>query len=68
MLTAPWTTPVPLRTLLSVARFLGLMGWLCLQLDMATALLASVARRLAVDDTFHWISANMAGLLATELP
>jgi uncharacterized protein len=40
-------------TLLSVALVLGLMGWLNIQLDMATALVASVALGLSVDDTFH---------------
>jgi uncharacterized protein len=42
-----------LPTLLSVALVLGLMGWLMIQLDMATALVASVALGLSVDDTFH---------------
>jgi predicted RND superfamily exporter protein len=42
-----------LPTLLSVALVLGLMGWLKIQLDMATALVASVALGLSVDDTFH---------------
>jgi len=40
-------------TFLSVALVLGLMGWLGIQLDMATALVASVALGLSVDDTFH---------------
>ncbi len=40
-------------TLLSVALVLGLMGWLAIKLDMATALVASVALGLSVDDTFH---------------
>ncbi len=38
---------------LSVALVLGLMGWLGIKLDMATALVASVALGLSVDDTFH---------------
>jgi predicted RND superfamily exporter protein len=42
-----------LPTFLSVALVLGLMGWLHIQLDMATALVASVALGLSVDDTFH---------------
>ncbi len=42
-----------LPTFLSVALVLGLMGWLGIQLDMATALVASVALGLSVDDTFH---------------
>jgi uncharacterized protein len=42
-----------LPTILSVALVLGLMGWLRIQLDMATALVASVALGLSVDDTFH---------------
>ncbi len=40
-------------TLLSVALVLGLMGWLGIKLDLATALVASVALGLSVDDTFH---------------
>ena len=42
-----------LPTMLSVVLVLGLMGWLRIQLDMATALVASVALGLSVDDTFH---------------
>jgi predicted RND superfamily exporter protein len=42
-----------LPTLLSVALVLGLMGWFSIKLDMATALVASVALGLSVDDTFH---------------
>jgi len=42
-----------LPTMLSVALVLGLMGWLKIQLDMGTALVASVALGLSVDDTFH---------------
>ena len=42
-----------LPTLLSVVLVLGLMGWLSIKLDMATALVASVALGLSVDDTFH---------------
>ncbi len=40
-------------TLLAVGLVLGLMGWLGIKLDMATALVASVALGLSVDDTFH---------------
>ena len=40
-------------TLLAVGFVLGLMGWLGIKLDMATALVASVALGLSVDDTFH---------------
>jgi predicted RND superfamily exporter protein len=40
-------------TLLAVGIVLGLMGWLGIKLDMATALVASVALGLSVDDTFH---------------
>jgi len=40
-------------TLLAVALVLGLMGWSGIKLDMATALVASVALGLSVDDTFH---------------
>jgi predicted RND superfamily exporter protein len=42
-----------LPTLISVALVLGLMGWLSIKLDIATALVASVALGLSVDDTFH---------------
>jgi uncharacterized protein len=42
-----------LPTLLAVGVVLGLMGWLGIKLDMATALVASVALGLSVDDTFH---------------
>ncbi len=42
-----------LPTMLSVGLVLGLMGWLEVKLDMATALVASVALGLSVDDTFH---------------
>jgi predicted RND superfamily exporter protein len=40
-------------TLLAVALVLGLMGLVGIKLDMATALVASVALGLSVDDTFH---------------
>jgi uncharacterized protein len=58
MLTLAFRSPVLavlaiLPTLLSVALVLGLMGWLGIRLDMATALVASVALGLSVDDTFH---------------
>ncbi len=58
MLTLAFRSPVLallaiLPTILSVAIVLGLMGWLGIQLDMATALVASVALGLSVDDTFH---------------
>lgn len=42
-----------LPSLLAVGLVLGLMGWLGIQLDIATALVASVALGLSVDDTFH---------------
>lgn len=42
-----------LPTLLAVALVLGLMGWLGIRLDIATALVGSVALGLSVDDTFH---------------
>ncbi|WP_337173402.1 MMPL family transporter [Paludisphaera sp.] len=42
-----------LPTLISVALVLGLMGWMSIKLDIATALVASVALGLSVDDTFH---------------
>ena len=40
-------------TMLSVGLVLGLMGWLGFKLDVGTALVASVALGLSVDDTFH---------------
>jgi uncharacterized protein len=42
-----------LPTMLAVGFVLGLMGWLGVKLDMGTALVASVALGLSVDDTFH---------------
>ena len=42
-----------LPTMLSVGFVLGLMGWIGVKLDVATALVASVALGLSVDDTFH---------------
>jgi predicted RND superfamily exporter protein len=42
-----------LPTALAVGLVLGLMGWLGIRLDLSTALVASVAMGLAVDDTFH---------------
>ncbi|RUL85750.1 RND transporter [Tautonia sociabilis] len=42
-----------LPTMLAVSLVLGLMGWLGLKMDIATALVASVALGLSVDDTFH---------------
>lgn len=42
-----------LPTMLSIVVVLGLMGWTGVKLDMATALVASVALGLSVDDTFH---------------
>ena len=42
-----------LPTMLSVGLVLGLMGWTGVKLDLATALVASVALGLSVDDTFH---------------
>jgi predicted RND superfamily exporter protein len=42
-----------LPSLLAVGLVLGLMGWLGVKLDLATALVASVALGLSVDDTFH---------------
>ena len=42
-----------LPTLLAVVMVLGLMGWVGIQLDIATALVGSVALGLSVDDTFH---------------
>jgi len=42
-----------LPTLLAVAVVLGIMGWLGIKIDLSTALVASVATGLSVDDTFH---------------
>jgi predicted RND superfamily exporter protein len=42
-----------LPTLLAVGLVLGLTGWFRVPLDIATALVASVALGLSVDDTFH---------------
>ncbi len=42
-----------LPTLLAVALVLGVTGWMRVKLDVATALVASVALGLSVDDTFH---------------
>ncbi len=42
-----------LPTVLAVGLVLGLMGWTGVKLDLATALVASVALGLSVDDTFH---------------
>jgi uncharacterized protein len=42
-----------LPTMLAVGLVLGLMGWMNIKLDIATALVASVALGLSVDDTFH---------------
>jgi len=58
MLTLAFRSPILaflaiLPTLLAVSLVLGLMGWLSQKLDMATALVASVALGLSVDDTFH---------------
>lgn len=40
-------------SLLAVGLVLGITGWLGVKLDLATALVASVALGLSVDDTFH---------------
>src|SRR5205823_13628619 len=58
MLTVALRSPVMallaiVPTLLAVGLVLGLMGWIWIKLDMATALVASVALGLSVDDTFH---------------
>jgi predicted RND superfamily exporter protein len=42
-----------LPSLIAVGLSLGLMGWLGISLDLATALVGSVALGLSVDDTFH---------------
>ena len=58
MLTVALRSPIMavlaiMPTMLAVGLVLGLMGWLGVKLDMATALVASVALGLSVDDTFH---------------
>ena len=58
MLTLAFRSPILavlaiLPTILAVALVLGLMGWLGIKLDVGTALVASVALGLSVDDTFH---------------
>lgn len=40
-------------TLLALGLVLGIMGWLDLKIDMATALVAGIAVGLSVDDAFH---------------
>ena len=42
-----------LPTVLSVGLTIGAMGWLGIKVDIATALVASVALGMAVDQTFH---------------
>jgi hypothetical protein len=42
-----------LPTVLAVGLVLGAMGWLGIRIDLSTALVASVAMGLSVDDTFH---------------
>lgn len=42
-----------LPSVLAIVFVLGLMGWTGVKLDIATALVASVALGLSVDDTFH---------------
>jgi predicted RND superfamily exporter protein len=42
-----------LPSLLAVGLVIGLMGWIGMKLDLATALVSSVALGLSVDDTFH---------------
>lgn len=49
-----------LPSLLAVGFVLGLMGWLDVPLDIATALVASVALGLSVDDTFHCLLQYLA--------
>jgi uncharacterized protein len=59
-----------LPTLLAVALVLGTMGWLGIRIDLSTALVASVATGLSVDDTFHcllrWKREIRAGRAADE--
>ena len=40
-----------------IALMLGLMGWLGIRLDVATAMISTVAIGIAVDDTIHFIQA-----------
>lgn len=47
-----------------ITAVLGLMGYLGIRIDMATALLASVALGIAVDDTIHFIVHYMRNIRA----
>jgi hypothetical protein len=57
-------------TLLAVGLVLGAMGWLGIKIDLSTALVASVAMGLSVDDTFHcllrWKRELAGGRIATD--
>ena len=46
-----------LPTVLAIGLVLGVMGWLGIKIDLSTALVASVAMGLSVDDTFHCLFA-----------
>lgn len=54
--------------LLPVAFVFGCMGWLSVQLDVASILTASVALGIAVDDTLHFISWFLRGRRAGKTP
>lgn len=54
--------------LLPVAFVFGCMGWLAVQLDVASILTASVALGIAVDDTLHFISWFLRGRRAGKTP
>ena len=58
--------PVTLFALfaLSVVLFSGLMGWLGIHLSVATALIASIAIGLSVDDTIHFLTWFRDGISA----
>src|SRR3989338_11666132 len=45
-----------------IAAVLGLMGYMGVRIDMATALLASVALGIALDDTIHFVVHYMRGI------
>ena len=45
-----------------IGAVLGIMGYMGVQIDMATALLASVALGIALDDTIHFVVHYMRGI------
>ncbi|RMF86183.1 MAG: hypothetical protein D6739_03545, partial [Nitrospirae bacterium] len=57
-----------LPNLLPILLNLGLMGWLGIPLDTATAMIAAVAIGIAVDDTVHLLSAYRGHLARGATP